>query len=82
MTKCFAWFCSNFLMFCLFVKIKSDSEEYQAACRLWQVYLQTRTEFVQPGDGDDEEEDGEDIVDNSGMSAEEEVDCIATKCSS
>lgn len=54
-------------------KIKSDSEEYQAACRLWQVYLQTRAEFAQPGEGDDEEEDGEDIVDNSGMSAEEEV---------
>lgn len=63
---------------CLFAKLKSDSEEYQAACRLWQVYLQTRAEFVQPGDGDDEEEDGEDIVDNSGMSAEEEVDYIAT----
>lgn len=62
--------------------MKSDSEEYQAACRLWQVYLQTRAEFVQPGEGEDEEEDGEDIVDNSGMSAEEEVDCIATKCNS
>lgn len=61
----------------MFAKLKSDSEEYQAACRLWQVYLQTRAEFVQPGDGDDEEEDGEDIVDNSGMSAEEEVDYIA-----
>ncbi|XP_075893553.1 polybromo 1, like isoform X2 [Nelusetta ayraudi] len=58
---------------------KSDSEEYQAACRLWQVYLQTRTEFVQPGDGDDEEEDGEDIVDNSGMSAEEETSTSSLK---
>lgn len=42
------------------------------------MYLQTRAEFVQPGDGDDEEEDVEDIVDNSGMSAEEEVNYIAT----
>lgn len=41
------------------------------------MYLQSRADFVQPGDGDDEEEDSEDIVDNAGMSAEEEVDYIA-----
>uniref|UniRef100_H3DB75 Protein polybromo-1 n=1 Tax=Tetraodon nigroviridis TaxID=99883 RepID=H3DB75_TETNG len=41
---------------------KSDSDEYQAACKLWQIYLQTRAEFVQPGDGD-----------NAGMSTEEET---------
>ncbi|XP_037534640.1 protein polybromo-1 [Nematolebias whitei] len=46
---------------------KSDREEYQAACKLWEVYLQTRNEFVQPGDGDDEEEDGDDVTDNSGV---------------
>ncbi|XP_011612227.1 protein polybromo-1-like [Takifugu rubripes] len=52
---------------------KSDSDEYQAACRLWQVYLQTRAEFVQPGDGDDDDEDGDDMGDNAGMSTEEET---------
>nr|XP_046239484.1 polybromo 1, like isoform X3 [Scatophagus argus] len=52
---------------------KSDSEEYQAACRLWQVYLQTRAEFVQPGDGDEDDEDGDDIMDNSGISPEDET---------
>ncbi|XP_070815736.1 polybromo 1, like isoform X5 [Chaetodon trifascialis] len=52
---------------------KSDSEEYQAACRLWQVYLQTRTEFVQPGDGDEDEEDADDMMDNPGMSTEDET---------
>ncbi|XP_076615633.1 polybromo 1, like isoform X3 [Chaetodon auriga] len=52
---------------------KSDSEEYQAACRLWQVYLQTRTEFVQPGDGDEDDEDADDMMDNPGMSTEDET---------
>uniref|UniRef100_A0A672IFE6 Protein polybromo-1 n=1 Tax=Salarias fasciatus TaxID=181472 RepID=A0A672IFE6_SALFA len=51
---------------------KSDSEEYQAACKLWEVYLQTRSEFVQPGDGDEEDEDGDDMMDNTGMSTEDE----------
>ncbi|CAG06951.1 unnamed protein product, partial [Tetraodon nigroviridis] len=53
---------------------KSDSDEYQAACKLWQIYLQTRAEFVQPGDGDDDEDDdGDDMGDNAGMSTEEEA---------
>ncbi|XP_051271698.1 polybromo 1, like isoform X2 [Dicentrarchus labrax] len=52
---------------------KSDSEEYQAASRLWEVYLQTRTEFVQPGDGDEDDEDGDDMMDNPGMSTEDET---------
>lgn len=56
---------------------QSDSDEYQAACRLWQVYLQTRAEFVQPGDGDDEDEDADDMGDNAGMSTEEEVSLSA-----
>lgn len=60
-----------------FSPIQSDSEEYQAACRLWQVYLQTRAEFVQPGDGDDDDEDGDDMMENPGMSTEDEVSYIA-----
>lgn len=54
---------------------QSDSEEYQAACKLWEVYLQTRNEFVQPGDGDDDDEDGDgdDMMDNSGIPTEDEV---------
>lgn len=51
---------------------KSDSEEYQAACKLWEVYLQTRNEFVQPGDGDEEDEDGDDVMDNTAISTEDE----------
>uniref|UniRef100_A0A8D0CV46 Protein polybromo-1 n=1 Tax=Sander lucioperca TaxID=283035 RepID=A0A8D0CV46_SANLU len=52
---------------------KRDTEEYQAACKLWEVYLQTRSEFVQPGDGDEDDEDGDDILDNPGMSIEDET---------
>ncbi|XP_072238136.1 polybromo 1, like isoform X3 [Leuresthes tenuis] len=52
---------------------KSDSEEYHAACKLWEVYLQTRNEFVQPGDGDEDDDDGDDMMDNPGMSADDET---------
>ncbi|XP_033483560.1 polybromo 1, like isoform X5 [Epinephelus lanceolatus] len=52
---------------------KSDSEEYQAACKLWEVYLQTRNEFVQPGDGDEDDEDADDMMDTPGMSVEDET---------
>lgn len=54
-------------------KMQRDSEEYQAACKLWEVYLLTKNEFVQPGEGDADDEDGEESMDNTGMSAEEEA---------
>uniref|UniRef100_A0A673AER6 Protein polybromo-1 n=1 Tax=Sphaeramia orbicularis TaxID=375764 RepID=A0A673AER6_9TELE len=52
---------------------KRDTEEYRAACKLWEVYLQTRNEFVQPGEGDDDDEEGDDMMDNPGMSTEDET---------
>ncbi|KAM4613548.1 polybromo 1, like isoform 2-T3 [Polymixia lowei] len=52
---------------------KTGSEEYEAACRLWEVYLQTRNEFVQPGDGDEDDEDADDMLDNAGISTEDET---------
>lgn len=52
---------------------QSDSEEYQAACKLWQVYLQTRNEFVQPGEGDEDDEDGYELMDTPGISTEDEA---------
>ncbi|XP_046881152.1 polybromo 1, like isoform X1 [Hypomesus transpacificus] len=53
---------------------KADRDEYQAACRLWEVYVHTRNEFVQPGDGDeDDDEDGDDMLDNPGLSTEDET---------
>uniref|UniRef100_A0A3B3H657 Polybromo 1, like n=1 Tax=Oryzias latipes TaxID=8090 RepID=A0A3B3H657_ORYLA len=56
---------------------KPDSEEYQAACKLWDVYLQSKNEFVQPGDGEDE--DGDDIEENPWLSAEEEASSLSLK---
>ncbi|KAG7267016.1 hypothetical protein CRUP_028263 [Coryphaenoides rupestris] len=58
---------------------KVESEEYQAACRLWVVYVQTRNEFVQPGDGDEDEDDGEDMLDNTGLSTEDETPTACLK---
>lgn len=67
-----ALFRSKFI-FMFMSMIQRDSEEYQAACKLWEVYLQTRNEFVQPGDGDEDDEDGDDMMDTPGMSTEDEV---------
>lgn len=54
--------------------VQSDSPEYRAACKLWDLYLRTRNEFVQRGeDDDDEEEDGYDAQDNPGGTNEDEV---------
>lgn len=44
---------------------KPESPEYKAACKLWDLYLQTRNEFVQKGEADDEDDD-EDGQDNQG----------------
>uniref|UniRef100_A0A8C7TDM1 Protein polybromo-1 n=1 Tax=Oncorhynchus mykiss TaxID=8022 RepID=A0A8C7TDM1_ONCMY len=44
---------------------KAESEEYKAACRLWELYVHIRNEFVQPGDGDEDDDDGKDHLDKS-----------------
>lgn len=44
---------------------KPESPEYKAACKLWDLYLRTRNEFVQKGEADDEDDD-EDGQDNPG----------------
>ncbi|XP_021490867.1 protein polybromo-1 isoform X8 [Meriones unguiculatus] len=44
---------------------KPDSPEYKAACKLWDLYLRTRNEFVQKGEADDEDDD-EDGQDSQG----------------
>ncbi|XP_063131406.1 protein polybromo-1 isoform X33 [Rattus norvegicus] len=48
---------------------KPDSPEYKAACKLWDLYLRTRNEFVQKGEADDEDDD-EDGQDNQGTMAD------------
>uniref|UniRef100_A0A673YIL8 Protein polybromo-1 n=1 Tax=Salmo trutta TaxID=8032 RepID=A0A673YIL8_SALTR len=52
---------------------KADGVEYQEACRLWELYVHTRNEFVQPGDGDEDDDDGEDILDNPALFTEDET---------
>uniref|UniRef100_A0A673BMH0 Protein polybromo-1 n=1 Tax=Sphaeramia orbicularis TaxID=375764 RepID=A0A673BMH0_9TELE len=51
---------------------KSDSPEYRAACKLWDLYLRTKNEFVQRGEYDEDDEDGYDAQDNPGGSTEDE----------
>ncbi|KAM4582787.1 protein polybromo-1-like isoform 1-T1 [Fundulus diaphanus] len=51
---------------------KSDSPEYRAACKLWDLYLRTKNEFVQRGDYDDDDEDGYYAQENAGGSTEDE----------
>lgn len=52
-------------MFDLF--LQPDSPEYKAACKLWELYLRTKNEFVQKGDAeeDDDDEEGHDNQANS-----------------
>lgn len=57
------------LLSLLFANIKPDSPEYKAACKLWDLYLRTRNEFVQKGEAEDEDDD-EDGQDNQGTVTE------------
>ncbi|XP_064154840.1 protein polybromo-1-like isoform X1 [Anguilla rostrata] len=52
---------------------KVESPEYKAACRLWELYQRTKNEFVQRGEYEEEDEDGEDTLENPGTSTEEET---------
>ncbi|XP_016536359.1 protein polybromo-1-like isoform X3 [Poecilia formosa] len=51
---------------------KSDSPEYRAACKLWDVYLRTKNEFIQRGEYDDDDDDGYNAQENPGGSTEDE----------
>uniref|UniRef100_A0A8C9SZ99 Protein polybromo-1 n=1 Tax=Scleropages formosus TaxID=113540 RepID=A0A8C9SZ99_SCLFO len=59
---------------------KTDSPEYKAACQLWDLYLRTKNEFVQRGDSEEEDEEGEESQENPGTSTEEEqlLDAVVT----
>ncbi|XP_055016396.1 protein polybromo-1 isoform X2 [Boleophthalmus pectinirostris] len=39
---------------------KSDSPEYRAACKLWDLYLRTKNEFVQRGEYEEDDDDDQD----------------------
>ncbi|XP_069823227.1 protein polybromo-1 isoform X6 [Dendropsophus ebraccatus] len=49
---------------------KSDTPEYKAACKLWDLYLRTRNEFIQKGDCEDDDDEEEDIQDTATPEAE------------
>lgn len=49
---------------------KSDTPEYKAACKLWDLYLRTRNEFIQKGDCEEDEDDEEDLQDTATPEAE------------
>lgn len=55
------------------VFVQPDSPEYRAACKLWDLYLRTKNEFVQRGDFDEDDEDAYNAHGNPGGSAEDEV---------
>lgn len=57
----------------LSVFAQPDSPEHRAACKLWDLYLRTKNEFIQRGDCDEDEEEGYDGQDNPGGSTEDEV---------
>ncbi|XP_077385259.1 protein polybromo-1-like isoform X6 [Festucalex cinctus] len=51
---------------------KSDSAEFRAACKLWDLYQRTKNEFVQPGDDDEDDETSYDAQDAPSGSTEDE----------
>ncbi|XP_043979166.1 protein polybromo-1-like isoform X6 [Gambusia affinis] len=51
---------------------KTDSPEYKAACKLWDLYLRTKNEFIQRGEYEDDDEDGYNAQENPGGSTEDE----------
>lgn len=66
------------------VFVQPDSPEYRAACKLWDLYLRTKNEFVQRGDFDEDDEDAYNAHGNPGGSAEDEVriSCMMTNVGS
>uniref|UniRef100_A0AAY4E4V6 Protein polybromo-1 n=1 Tax=Denticeps clupeoides TaxID=299321 RepID=A0AAY4E4V6_9TELE len=55
---------------------KPETPEFRAASKLWDLYIRTKNEFVQRGDYDEDDCDGDDAHDHQGMSNEEEVSPI------
>lgn len=55
-----------------FPGIQTDSPEYRAACKLWDLYLRTKNEFVQRGEYEEDDE-GYEAPENPGGSTEDEV---------
>lgn len=52
--------------------MQPETPEYRAACKLWDLYIRTKNEFVQRGDYD-EDDDDDDTQETPGGATEEEV---------
>ncbi|XP_053083062.1 protein polybromo-1 isoform X2 [Pangasianodon hypophthalmus] len=52
---------------------KPETPEYRAACKLWDLYIRTKNEFVQRGDYDEDDDDGDDARETPGGAMEDEA---------
>ncbi|XP_060766964.1 protein polybromo-1 isoform X6 [Neoarius graeffei] len=52
---------------------KPETPEYRAACKLWDLYIRTKNEFVQRGDYDEDDDDGDDARETPGSAMEDEA---------
>ena len=69
-----AWVTSECALTC----VQADSPEHRAACKLWDLYMRTKNEFVQRGDYEDDEEEVYDAQDITGGQTEDEVMLMQT----
>ena len=69
-----AWLTSEYAL----TSVQADSPEHRAACKLWDLYMRTKNEFVQRGDYEDDEEEGYDAQDTAGGQTEDEVKLMQT----
>lgn len=71
-SMCQWWWYTNKVTNCIPWEFQPDSAEYSAACRLWELFLSTRSDLL--GDQDDgDDDDDDDTPENPGTSAEDEV---------
>ncbi|XP_058229016.1 protein polybromo-1 isoform X3 [Hemibagrus wyckioides] len=57
---------------------KPETPEYRAACKLWDLYIRTKNEFVQRGDYDEDDDDGDDTRETPGGAMEDEARAAAS----
>lgn len=55
------------------LSVQPETPEYQAACKLWDLYIRTKKEFVQRGDYDEDDDDGDDTRGTPGGAMEDEA---------
>lgn len=53
--------------------VQPETPEYRAACKLWDLYIRTKNEFVQRGDYDEDDDDGDDARETPGGAMEDEA---------